>query len=61
MSTAVQAYNPSFRSQLSLKSLLIVDYFAAMYQFPAYTAPVTTVEPENDVNNTTVSPILVDQ
>lgn len=34
--------------------------FAAMYQYPAYTAPVapvSVVAPENDVNNTTVSQI----
>jgi hypothetical protein len=31
---------------------------AAIYPVPAYTAPVNTVPPEYDVNNTTVSPVV---
>lgn len=32
---------------------------AAIYPVPAYTAPVNTVPPEYDVNNTTVSPVAL--
>ncbi|XP_047162473.1 polyadenylate-binding protein RBP47B' [Vigna umbellata] len=46
ISAATPKKNASFQNQYAPPK--------AMYQFPAYTAPVTTVEPENDVNNTTV-------
>ncbi|KAG4979650.1 hypothetical protein JHK84_033237 [Glycine max] len=46
ISAATPKKNASFQHQYAPPK--------AMYQFPAYTAPVSTVAPENDVNNTTV-------
>ncbi|KAG4988534.1 hypothetical protein AAZX31_11G129800 [Glycine max] len=46
ISAATPKKNASFQHQYAPPK--------AMYQFPAYSAPVSAVAPENDVNNTTV-------